>query len=147
MSTIIDTADAAVTMLNDASPLTGQAFTALRHYSPVIDRKDLSALTVSVAPGAWDISLLSRNSSENEYRIDIGIQKGFTAAERVAINTELDPLMTFVEAIVDLFDRQPIGATGPRCRRIENDPAYSPEAFIELREFRSIVRLFCWKGR
>ena len=144
MSTITDIADAVVTALNAASIV--QTFTAARHYLPVIERDELSTLTVSVAPAAWDISLLGRGSSENEYAVDIGVQKQFTASTRATINTELDPLLTFIEAIADLFLRQPIGSTGTHCRRITNDPIFSPDAFLGG-EFRSVLRLFCWKGR
>jgi hypothetical protein len=144
MSTSTDIADAVVTALNAASLV--QTFTASRHFLPVIERDELSTLTVSVAPAAWDVSLLDRSSSENEYAVDIGVQKQFTSATRATINTELDPLMTFMEAIADLFHRNLIGDTGTRCRRVTNDPIFSPDAFLGG-EFRSVVRLFCWKSR
>jgi len=144
MSTITDIADAVVTALNAASLV--QTFTASRHYLPVIERDELSTLTVSVAPAAWDVSLLGRDSSENEYAIDIGVQKQFRSSTRATINTELDPLMLFVEAIADLFLRQLIGDTGARCRKVTNDPIFSPDAFLGG-EFRSVVRLLCWRSR
>lgn len=146
MSTVTDIADAVVTMLNDASEL-GQDFTAVRWYQVPRDRKDLAELQVSVVPATWKGSPHSRSTSDNEYAIDIGIQKAFTSATAADINAELDPLMTFVEAIVDLFHMEAIGETGSRCMDFENDPIYDPDAFLERFEFLSVVRLICKKVR
>lgn len=139
MSTITDIADAAVVMLNDASLV--QTFTALRHYQPRLDKKDNDSLIVSVAPASWTGTLADRSGKNDSiFGIDIGIQKLFSASTRATINDELDPLMTFVEAAVNLFLGVPIGNTNATCVEFENAPIYSVEHF-DKDEFLSVVNL------
>jgi len=134
-----DIADAMVVMLNAASLV--QTFTAARWYIPRYDKEDLAGtLAVRVAPASLSGALVDRaGTSDNLYGVDVGMQKLFDASERATINTELDPLSTFVDAVVALFFGKSIGNTNSVCIEFDNDPIFSPDAF-EGGEFRSVVR-------
>lgn len=142
-ATVLDIADAVVTVLNGAS-LT-PSFTAVRDYVPVYDlQKDLGTLQVTVVPHTLDWALLARNSDDFTYDIDMALQVRIpktvtTVAERIAF---CDPYVLLTEAITDLFRGRPLEAlTGVDCMAGKNAPIYDPQQMDELRVFATLITL------
>ena len=136
VSTLMAIADAVVADLNGAT--FSQSFEAKRYYRPVFDLAEMSDLHVSVVPKGVTSEIQSRARTQNDYQVDVAVQKK-TAAE-----TDLDPLMTLVEEIADhfRFKRLTLAGGGEAVwMRTENQPVYAPEHMDELRQFTSVLTL------
>jgi hypothetical protein len=134
MAVAIDIADAVVAELNAGS--FSQPLTALRHYVPSFDLKEMTELHVSVVPKGLVIAGADRSRNAHDVQIDLGVQKKFTTGDAA----EIDPLMTLVEEIADFFRLRPL-ASYPNAHWIktENKPIYSQEHWEELRQFTSVL--------
>jgi len=142
VSTLIAVADAVVADLNAAA--FSQAFTAVRYYRPVFDLAAMDALHVSVVPKAMTSEVLSRSRTQDEYQVDVAVQR------KVAAEADLDPLLALVEEIADhvRFKRLTLAGGGEAVwMRTENQPVYAPEHLDELRQFTSVLTLAFLVGR
>lgn len=139
-------AEAVKTVLNAASPLAGQAFTARRLYMPVSDVQDLRDLRVTVFSVDNPRQVASRNKTQIDPVIQIGIQKRLTTAAdptSEAANAEIDELMAFAEAVADLFrpGQGPLGETGAAVVRVDQPPIIDRNHLLQHRTVTSVVTL------
>lgn len=73
MTTIVDIADSVTDFLNDQ--VFGGQTVAVRRLHPIFNLEDLKGLAVSVVPRTQAISVMSRDSTQHDHAIDIGVQK------------------------------------------------------------------------
>jgi hypothetical protein len=97
-SLAIQVADEVKDLLNAGSTAGafGVTFTAVRRYIPRNKLEDLTALTVTVVPASSSARFVSRAHADNEYAVDVGVQKRLAKAEDTA---EIDALTAAVDAI------------------------------------------------
>ncbi len=106
------------------------------HYRPCDPYR--KTLHVTVVPKGMTVEPASRSLIQDDYQIDVAVQKKLNAAD----NAELDELMGLVEEIGDFFRRRRLDAVPDAvCVKIENVPIYAPEHISELRGFTSILTL------
>ena len=132
MSTILDVADAVVVNLNAGS--FSQAFTAERTYQPVFDLPELAELKVTVVPRAVTITTASRQDSDFDCAVDVGVQK------RIAEDNQPDELIDLVEQIADhLRHRRLDGLPAAAWRSIAYEPVLAAEHLDQQRVFTSVL--------
>jgi len=130
MSSIIAIADAVVTELNAHN--FSQPLTAVRHYVPTFDLKDMQDLHVSVVPRGVEISTAGRGIVQRGIQVDIGVQK------KIAGDAEIDGMMSLVDEIAEFFRaKRRFGSA--LWVKTANFPIYSPEHLHELRQFTSVL--------
>ena len=136
MATIVDIAEAVKDELNGGA--FSQTFTAERHYQPVFELKDMKTLHVTVVPKDVEMQLATRNSSQNDCRIDVAIQKKLESADLA----EIDEMMGLVEEIIGFLSRRKL-ASVPNSLwiRTANEPIYATEHMEQFRQFTSILTL------
>jgi hypothetical protein len=134
-SVIVQVASAVTEELNSAT--FSIPFTAIRHYQPEFELKDLKSLHVTVVPRGVVITTLDRSRSQYDVQIDVAVQKKFSA------NTleEIDPLMDFVQEIEDFFKQRSLKTVGAVWVKTENKPVYAPDHMQEYRQFTSVLTL------
>jgi len=134
MATIDLIAEAVKARLNDV-PFS-IPFTAERKYLPIYELPDMAILRVTVVPKGLVTTGLSRETSQNEYAIDVAVQKKIDAET----SDEIDPLTSLIEEIADRFQfkRLPM-YTAAAWTRTENAPVYAVEHLEELRQFTSVL--------
>lgn len=142
---IVDIADAVLATIEAATlslPFTGE-----RVYVPVHDLRDATGIKVSVVPTGIDVTQLDRHRDDFDYVVDVGVQRriGTGPMTQAEINTACDPLMVFVEEIIDLFRGQSVAYAvyddDARCVAVANNPVYVPQHVDEHRVFTSVVTL------
>lgn len=138
-STTIQIADAVVTVLN-ASALS-QPLTAVRHYLPEFDLKQMETLHVSVVPAELDEETADRARDRAEYKIHVAVQKRVAKPDPPGIDTlAIDGLMQLVEEIDNLFRHKPLaGYEQAHWARTENKPIYDPKHLKEHGQFTSLL--------
>jgi hypothetical protein len=147
-SRIIAIADAVVDALNEASgPVLSMSFVAQRTYVPLGDLKDMTDLHLKVVPMTSTTEIVSRSDSQEDYEIDIGIQQKVDSASLDGV----DPLMGFVQEVVDFWTRKALSVTtgngdskrsfGVYCVSVSNRPVYSTEHLQQMVLFVSLVKL------
>jgi len=136
MSVITDIADAVTATLNSAT--FSQPFTAQRAYRPVFDLPEMTDLHVTVVPQGVTIESVGRGCSQQDYRIDVAVQKKFDDGDAA----ELDPLMTLVEEIANHFRFQRL-TSYPNAiwLKTTNVPIYATEHMEQARVFTSVLTL------
>lgn len=135
MALIVDIAEAVVGELNDMA--FSLPFTAVRAYRPVYELPEMSELHVTVVPRGVVISRSGRASHQQDYRVDVAVQKRPAAVDVAAI----DPLTDLVEELCDHFKDLTLGTPQASCVGIENEPIYAPEHMDEMRQFTSVITL------
>lgn len=140
-STIIHIADAVVTALNGAT--LSQPVTAVRHYLPEFDLKEMADLHVSVVPAELEEEIADRTRDRAEYKIHVAVQKRVTKQDPPGLDTvAIDGLMTLVEEIDDLFRHKPLaGYQQAHWTKTENKPIYDPKHLKEHGQFTSLLVL------
>jgi len=134
MATIDLIAEAVKARLNDV-PFS-IPFTAERKYLPIYELPDMATLRVTVVPKGIVTTGISREASQNEYAIDVAVQK------KVAAETpeEIDPLVSLVEEIADRFQFRRLGDYPTAAwSKTENVPVYAVEHLEEFRQFTSVL--------
>ena len=135
MAKIIDIADAIVAELTGGS--FSQPITAQRAYKPTFDLQEMQDLHVTVVPKGLESQQSSRSMVQQDFQIDIGVQKKLDADDG-----EIDALMGLVEEIADFFRQGRLEAVpNAALIRTENAPVFSPEHLSELRQFTSVLTL------
>jgi len=133
-SVIVAVADAVTESLNAAT--FSEPFTALRHYQPLFELKDMKNLHVSVVPSGVAIAMRNRGHSDAEVKIDVAVQKKLARADA----QEIDPLMVLVEEIAEHFKTKRLpGLPQAVWVKTENAPIYAQEHLAELRQFTSVL--------
>lgn len=116
----------------------GEPMEAQRLYVPRYELEDMDTLRVSVVPAGSLSELSSRNSTTDEYTIDIGVQKRFKTEDSI----DLDPLVALTQAIADSFRFKKLdGMPSATWIKGEITPAYIPQHIEQYRQFTSVVRL------
>ena len=144
MAVVIEIADAVVAALNGAS--LSQEVTAVRHYLPEFDLKEMDQLHVSVVPAELDEEIADRTRDKAEYKIHVAVQKRVTKQDPPGLDTTaIDDLMTLVEEIDDLFRHKPLsGFEQAHWLKTENKPIYDPKHLKENGQFTSLLAFtFC----
>ncbi|MBX3356434.1 MAG: hypothetical protein KF724_12130 [Phycisphaeraceae bacterium] len=140
MSTITDIADAVAARLNAGT--FSMPFTAVRRYQPVYALDELATLRVSVVPRSLAIVGASRQTSQVDAQIDIGVQKRLSSspASPASDEAEIDALLGLVEEIADWmrFARLP---TTPEAVwvGVAQEPVVAGEHLEQHRQFTSIL--------
>lgn len=135
MSTIIAIADALAAHINAGT--FSQPVNAVRMFQPAFTLEELKDLRISVVPRTTGISAASRDSSNFDCVLDVGVQKKLPAEGDVA---EIDGLLDLVEAIADhvrlkrLPDAPDVAWVG-----IAHEPVVSSEALEQHRVFTSVL--------
>lgn len=147
-ATLIDIADAVVNEL-DLAVFT-QLFQVKRRFVPVYDLADLADLTdqpagivVSVVPRGSAFELATRTTTDDEYRIDVAIQKKIDITRLDEGDTsEIDGLMLLVAEMAGFFNRGVLGAfEDAQWLKTENQPVFSPEHLEQFHQFTSVITL------
>ena len=136
MAVITDIAEAVKNELNAGK--FSQQFKAVRLYQPVFELPEMKTLHVTVVPRGIEMEGAARSLVQHDYQIDVAVQKKFEKDEP----TELDPLMTLVEEIIDFFRlRRLKTVSNAICVRASNKPVYSQEHMEQFRQFTSVITL------
>jgi hypothetical protein len=135
----IQIADALVAALNAAA--LSQPFTAVRHYLPEFELKELDTLHVSVVPAELDEEIVDRTRDRAEYKIHVAVQKRVAKQDPPGIDTAaVDALMQLVEEIDDLLRHKPLaGYEKAHWVKSENKPIYDPKQLKEHGLFTSLL--------
>lgn len=138
-STTIQIADAMVAVLNGAT--LSQPLTAVRHYLPEFDLKEMGTLHVSVVPAELDEEMADRSRDKAEYTIHVAVQKRVAKQEPPGLDmAAIDALMQLVEEIDDLFRHKPLtGFEQAHWVKTENKPIYDPKHLKEHGQFTSLL--------
>ena len=135
--TILTIADALVTMLNAGSY--SQTFTAARKVLPRYGIEDLTALKVTVVPASCESSMATRETSDNEYAIEIGIQKKLSSDT----DTDIAPMLILVNEIISRIKtpaNRILNTTNPSVwLKTENNPVYDREHLASQLVFTSLL--------
>ena len=140
---VVDVVESIVTILNAAT--LSIPFVATRDYLHHYDRSDLEPIQVLVVPeilevSAWDL----RPRRSWDWGIAIWIDYLFEVGTDGQLDpTVIDPVMTLVQEVIDLFPPGDVPANTPNSRLIhaENEPVYDPEEFDQFRVFSTKVLL------
>ena len=136
MTTVLQIADSVTAQLNVAS--LSKSFTAERLYVPNFELEDMKELRVSVVPRDVELGPLDREQNRVHARIDVAVQKKFSTGN----NSEIDPLVAFVEEVADLFRLKRLDSFhAARCVKVEHSVLYSTEHWEQLRQFTSLLTL------
>jgi len=106
MSTLIDAADALVTVLNTASrdDTLSQTFTATRKYVPRVELKDMDTLHVTVVPLSTHGMVVNRGRGKQQFfEFDVGVQKRSTETDPDDDDDTFDALVTLIEELDTLL--------------------------------------------
>ena len=138
-SIVIEIADAVTAALNAAT--LSQPFTAVRHYLPEFDLKEMETLHVSVVPAELDEEIADRTRDRAEYKIHIAVQKRVAKQDPPGLDTAaIDALMQLVEEIDDLFRHKRLaGYEQAHWAKTENKPIYDPKHLKEHGQFTSLL--------
>lgn len=138
-STTIQIADAVVAVLNAA--MLSQPFTAVRHYLPEFDLKEMETLHVSVVPAELDEEIADRTRDRAEYKIHVAVQERVARQHPPGIDTAaVDALLQLVEEIDDLFRHKRLtGYEQAHWAKTENKPIYDPKHLKEHGQFTSLL--------
>ena len=132
MSTLIEIADAVAAMLNTAFK---DQFTAKRAYRPVFELEGLTDLTVTVVPKSIVTEIESREKSQFDYAVDVGIVQKVDTDD----DTVLDALMGVVEQVADHLCMRDLASPQAAWLSLDNTPAYSQEHLAKQRVFMSVL--------
>jgi hypothetical protein len=152
MSILLDTTDAIVTVLNEAT--LSQSFTATREYVPRVQLKDMDTLHVTVVPITTRGMVVNRGLSKKQYfTLEIGVQQRSSSVDPDDDKDTFDPLVTLVEEIDTLLVGQTqtvgsltmVGSTkiGGEENDEERDASRTvclPDHLSEWRQFTSVSR-------
>lgn len=128
-------ADAVVTALNGGTFET--SFTATRVYLPQKDLKDLTALAVEVVPIVDAGAVSTRNQTEHQYQVNIGIRKKVANTN----NATLDPLVYLCEQIASFFLTHAISGRNEKWIGCKSENTYDPNALDSHSVFQAVLQL------
>lgn len=134
MPDIITLADAITAEINTGT--FSRSIAATRSLMPEFDLAELSDLKVTVVPKAVDFAPFSRQYTQYDYSIDIGIQKKLSGD----IETEMPPMLGLVDEIVTFLRKRKL-ADMPAAAWIKctNDPVYARDHLAQSRVFTSVI--------
>ena len=125
MADIIELAQAVA----DEISVPGEAEVA---FAPEFDLKGLKEMKIVVVPSGLEMKPISRSSSEDTMRIQVGVLRQCSEDDIV------DLVNTVITIGRGFLDRKVAGAT---CVDVKYVPLYSPEHLRERRQFTGVVEL------
>lgn len=136
MSTVLNIADALVAELNAAT--LSLPVTAVRLFVPNFDLKEMKELHVSVVPRELHVRGLDRHRNSYDASIDLAVQKKFSRGN----SREIDPLVSLVEEIADLFRLKRLASyPGAIWTSTDHQVLYSQEHWDQMNQFTSLLTL------
>ena len=111
---------------------------AKRHYLPLFDLQDMKNLHVTVVPKGLAIQASGRSHNQHDYQVDVAVQKKLSTGD----NEEIDPLLTLVDEIADLFRLKRLDSfPNAMWVKTENAPIYAIEHLDKFGQFTSVLTL------
>lgn len=136
MSRATDIADAVVAELNAGT--FSQLFTAERVYLPTYEQTELDVLRVPVLAQRITHERASREASDDEIEIQVGVMKKVTVEDL----DELDSMMNLVQEVMDwMAGRVLRDYRDAVWVRSSNDPVYNASLLDSHRVFQSVLAL------
>ena len=135
-SRIIAIADDVVTVINGGSFTYADPVAAIRWYVPDYDLAGIKTLRVSVLPADKPELLQSRNLTQRDFMISVGVQQKVSN-----LTTDFDDLVELVEEINALFRFAQLPVTGVSWIASEVDPVYDPDHASQMNVFTSVLNL------
>ncbi len=130
----VDIADAVTAELNDGG--FSLPFTAQRLLLPDFELSQLADMKVSVVPKAVEFNAFSRQHTQYEFSVDVGIQQKLDGD----VETLLPGLLSFVDEMVTFLRKRKLTSVPEAVwLRSVNDPIYSREHLVNQRTFTSIL--------
>jgi len=141
-SAVIQIADGIVQAIN-SGPGYSQPVTAVRSYRARFELRDLGALKVVGVPATWQLEPFDRTHDGLTIRTDIGVLKKLTSAEGTPeLQAEMDGLCQLVSEIAQRLRRRRLEiALEHSWVGLAMEPGFEPEAFVQRREFISILQV------
>lgn len=135
-ASVVDIADAVTGVLNGAS--LSQSFVAERVWVLSEDLQDMEPASVFVIPTAFERTAWDLNRrTARIWDIAVWVQKRFTVAPSIS---EVDPYMTLLEEIADLFHpKMLLGSGGAQCIGVTSEPPYDATLLDTHRLFRTAL--------
>jgi hypothetical protein len=138
MSPVLDLADLIVGSLDAAQfsiPFTAERVYQLPADAENADLAHYDTLRVYIVPGGITSTLSTRDSTEDECVVTVGILK------RVPDQAELDTLVSFAGELADWFRFRHFDIGGLRAQwsAVEVNPIFAPRALTERRQFASVI--------
>jgi hypothetical protein len=132
MKIAIDIADALVA---DLSGLLTESATVVRRVLPEFELAELKDLTVAVVPKSVEMTNITRQSTQYDITVDVGIQ------QKIGKDTDAEVLVLggIVSDIVAFLNRRSLPTCEARFKTIANEPVYAPEMLSEKRLFLSVI--------
>lgn len=119
--------------------------TVKRSYLPVRKLEQMGVLEVIVGHAGLDTKTADRSPShQHDYTIDLAIQKRLdleNPEDDAAMIAACDPLMAFVQEVMDLFRGRGVTGLAGRFISAQNKPLYGPELLDREQVFGSVVAL------
>lgn len=138
-STVIQTADALTTAINQIDWPDGLMLAATRAYRVENSPSGLVEPKLSVVPKGFKKVLASRAQTQRDVLIDVGFQKKVAAAEGAAQLAELDSLMGLVELISEQIFKLRLTNPDAIATEVQNDPVYYPDHLEHSSVFTSVL--------
>lgn len=130
-----------VDSINDNPGKFSMPFISRMWFVPELELSDTKHLTVTAVPGGHVSEILDRGSDEEEYVVELGIQK--RDADKME-NARISQLLMFTETAKDFLRRRNFKLDdGKRVvwLGVENDPPYIPGHVREWNQFTSVLTL------
>ena len=133
MKIAVDLADGIVAELSGGTFT--ETVTVIRRVLPEFVLTEMGTLTVVVVPKSVEISNITRQSTQYDIAVDIGIQ------QKIGKDTDAEVLRLseIVSQIVTFLNRRSLPELNARFKTIANEPVYAPELLSEKRLFLSVV--------
>lgn len=140
---VVRIAEAVHDLIDRARGELSQPFVLEREYVPLHELCEMGTLHVTVVPAGQTLTRLSRGSNDWEYVIDVGVQQ-----RREPTPHSMDPLVFFVQEIVDLFTSATVDVPESiPVLAVSNVPLYAFIGADSQRVFTSVVSLTFRKSR
>jgi len=132
----VQIADDVVTVINGGSFTIADTVTAVRLYASDYELADLKTLKVTVMLSEDPQSIMSRDTTQSDYTITVGVQK-----KTSNILSDFDDLVELVEEINALFRFSKLPVSLVSWVSSEVDPLYEPSHAIQMNVFTSVLNL------
>lgn len=130
---VIILADAVAVALAAAS--FSEEFAPQRKYTPRVDLKNADSLSVFVVPKSAESTLISRKSTEDTLKVDVGF------IQRIADDARADTLMGLVADVAEWFRMRKLDGFDGDWLETATDPIFLPDHLAEKKQFTAVITL------
>ncbi len=136
MVSVLDIAEAVAHQLSSSELCV--PFVASTSLRPVYTLEELGTIRVTAVPKAMEMTSLSRETSQFDFTIDVGIQRQVVPEDA----EDLRPLVALTTEIFTLLQGRPL-LDYPEAVvvKVTNDPIYIPTHLDTLRQYTSVVTI------